>query len=404
VQLFVSHTLFKTLKGEKHMKHKLFLALSALAVVSLVLAACGGTGTPVKETVIVPQTQVVKETVVVPVTLPPATPIAAEPGKLIAAPVKQAPVVDGNASDAVWATAPQAVLKIKTVGIPAYEMKIKSVYTSDMVYFLFQYPDSNYEAFRHAWAYDPKTKTWDYLSDDFGDEDEFGLWWNMTMPDYASKGCSQACHVDKMVAPTGTKADDWRWNSVRSNVIGWGRDFIMTDNPEAEAAGGFDKDEGYKTNRGYTNNEQEINGVKVPAYWKPFSGAGGTIVGDPRFLLQSEIDAGLAKKITGFDPATGDLTDETGAVVPSWVLIPGYILSQPGGPSWNDIAARGTWLDGVWTVEMARKLVTGHADDVQFSDLTATYYFDGYIKTRQPGAGGPHDMIPITAFVFAPAK
>lgn len=330
--------------------------------------------------------------------------LAAEPGKLISAPVSEAPVVDGNASDAIWAMAPETVLAIEASGIPNYEMRIKSVYTDDMVYFLFQYPDGNYGAFRHAWAFNPETKTWAYLSDDFGDEDEFGLWWNMTMPDYASKGCLQACHGDKMVAPAGTNADDWRWNSVRSNVIGWGRDFIMTDNPEAEKAGGFDKDEGYKTNRGYANNGQEIKGVKVPAYWKPFSGSGGTIVGDPRFLLQSEIDAGLAKKITGFDPATGALTDETGAVVPSWVLIPGYILSQPAGPSWNDIAARGTWLGDVWTVEMARKLVTGHADDVQFDDLAATYYFDGYIKTRQPGAGDPHDMMPITAFVFAPAK
>lgn len=393
------------------MLRKISIVLSILMMASMVLAACS-TPTPVtiEKTVPVVQTQIVKETVIseveklVEVTAAPPTAVPGKDGTLVSAPVDQAPLVNGDATDSAWAMAPESVLKIQTFGLPAYEMKVKSVYTGDMVYFLFQYPDSNYDVVRHAWAYDPAAKTWSNLSDDFGDEDEFGLWWNMTMPDYAAKGCFQACHGDKMIAPTGTNADDWRWNSIRSNVMGWTRDFIMTDNPEADPSGGFTKDEGYKDNRGYVNNEQEVDGVLIPAYWKPFSGTGGVAAGDPRYLLQSEIDAGVAKKIASFDKTTGALTDETGAVVPSWVLIPGYILSVPSGPSWNDIAAKGTWRDGVWTVEFGRKLVTGHADDIQFNDLTATYYFDGYIKTRQPGAGGPHDNIPTTPFVFAPAK
>lgn len=398
------------------MKQKTLFALSILLILSMTLAACSSpTPVTIEKTVPVLQTQVVKETVVqtqvvketvvvtqkVEVTPAQPAPIKAQAGKLVSAPVAGAPIVDGAVFDPAWAMAPETALKIQASGIPMYEMKIRSVYTADMVYFLFQYPDSNYDVVRQAWAYDAKAKTWGYLSDDFGDEDEFGLWWNMTMPDYAAKGCFQSCHGDKMVAPTGTNADDWRWNSIRSNVMGWTRDFIMTDNPDADPSGGFTKDEGFEVNRGYVNNEQKVDGVLIPAYWKPFSGTGGVATGDPRYLLQAEIDAGVAKKIASFDKATGALTDETGAVVPSWVLIPGYLLSLPSGPSWNDITAKGTWRNGVWTVEMARKLVTSHKDDMQFSDLTATYYFDGYIKTRQPGAVGPHDNIPTTPFVFA---
>ncbi len=36
--------------------------------------------------------------------------------------------------------------------------------------------------------------------------------------------------------------------------MGWGRDFVMTDSPEADPAGGFTKDDGYQTNRGYVDN------------------------------------------------------------------------------------------------------------------------------------------------------
>jgi len=33
------------------------------------------------------------------------------------------------------------------------------------------------------------------------------------------------------------------------------------------------------------------------------------------------------------------------------------------------------WVDGVWTLEIGRALVTGSDYDVQFNDLTASYYF-----------------------------
>jgi hypothetical protein len=41
----------------------------------------------------------------------------------------------------------------------------------------------------------------------------------------------------------------------------------------------------------------------------------------------------------------------------------------------GDIALGLSWNDGVWTMEMRRKLVTGSETDVQFEDLTAAYPF-----------------------------
>ncbi len=333
-----------------------------------------------------------------PIPSAPAAPAPMGDRILTSARVATAPAIDGNGSDVAWARAPALEIPVITFGIPKFNITLKSVYSEDMVYFLAQYPDSNSDVDRFAWAYDADKKRWAILADDFGDEDEFGFFWNINMPNYEKVGCNQTCHGEKMVAPKGTMTDDWRWNSYRTNPMGWARDFHLTEDENADPAGGFSKDMGYDTNTGYKNNTQKLGGVEVPLYWKPFSGAGGVAVGDPRYLKQSEIDSGLAKKIVkvGDD---GILTDEAGNKVPLFARIPGRILSEPAGPSWNDIKSKGVWQDGVWTVEFARKMKTGQWDDVQF-DPAGEYHFDMYIKTRQPGESA-HAEVPVSKLVFA---
>jgi hypothetical protein len=374
------------------MNRKLLFLLSTLIVASVLLAACA-TPTPPPPTPAPPTT--------VPSTLAPtAVPWTAPKGALVSYPVKTAPNIDGNADDAAWVEAQATIIPVTTYGIPTFNWTVKSVYTTDTVYFLIQYPDANQEFSRGLWAYDPTTKSWGRISDDFNDEDEFGLFWNINMPNYATAGCTQACHNDKMVAPTGTSADLWQWTSVRTNPMGWAADRTLGDNINASDSGGFVDDAGVEKDPGFVDNLQTIGKVQVPLYWKPFSGASGISSGSPLFLLKSEIDSGAAKKIVSVD-ASGVLTDETGTKVPLWVHIPGWIDSQPGGPVYGDIAAKGTWADGVWTVELSRKLDTGSTTDVQFKDLTATYYWDAYVKTRQTGESA-HGNVPTTPFVFSP--
>ena len=52
---------------------------------------------------------------------------------------------------------------------------------------------------------------------------------------------------------------------------------------------------------------------------------------------------------------------------------PLYRHVKPEG-SRADVRAKGVWRDGMWTVEFARKLVTGNADDIQF-DVSRIYQF-----------------------------
>jgi hypothetical protein len=51
--------------------------------------------------------------------------------------------------------------------------------------------------------------------------------------------------------------------------------------------------------------------------------------------------------------------------------IPQYLPGTPSGSA-ADVRAKGTWSDGWWTLELERKLDTGHADDTAF-DPSRTY-------------------------------
>lgn len=361
---------------------RFYLWASAFCLATILLSACGS---PHAQKVVAPST---------------AQPTS---GALTSIKVQMVPHLDGSGDDLAWQVAPARVLDAVTEGVKPFQINIKSVYDSDKIYLLVQYPDINKDVIRAPWAYNADKKAWERQDDSFGDEDEFGFYWNVNVPNYEVKGCKDLCHDEdpnnqRMYTPAGSWVDIWQINGARSLPMGWARDMRLTDNPDASESGGFVEDAGYTTNSGHADNVQTLGGVDVPLYWKPFSGAGGVIVGDQNFLLQSEIDAGYAKKIVSVD-ASGMLTDETGAVVPTFARIPGRILSAPAGPSWNDIQASGTWLNGVYTVEIARKLNTGHSDDIQF-DTSKAYYFDIYIKTRQAGETS-RQLVLVSKFVFA---
>ncbi|MBF0383825.1 MAG: hypothetical protein HQL69_22645 [Magnetococcales bacterium] len=53
--------------------------------------------------------------------------------------------------------------------------------------------------------------------------------------------------------------------------------------------------------------------------------------------------------------------------------IPRFIFRTPEG-SRADVRAKGHWKNGLWTIEYARKLKTGHKDDVAFN-LNGEYQF-----------------------------
>jgi hypothetical protein len=356
------------------------LFLSIVILLAIAISACGPAGSNVTQ---------------------PAT-VAPQPNALTSVRVGVPPHLDGSGDDMAWQVAPARTLEATGDGVKSFQVTLKSVYDDKNVYLLVQYPDVNMQVIRSPWTYDAVSKSWVQISDTYGDEDEFGFYWNVNAPNYQVNGCQDFCHKEdpnnqRMYTPPGTWVDIWQFNGARSAPMGWMRDMRLTDNPDASESGGFVEDEGFTTNPGYADNVQTLSGVALPLYWKPFSGAGGIVAGDPIYLLQSEIDAGYARKIVGAN-ADGTLDDEDGSIISVTTRIPGRILSAPAGPSWNDIKARGNWIDGVWTVEIAHPLRTGHADDIQF-DTTQEYYFDIYFKTRVVGEQD-REIVTVSKFVF----
>jgi hypothetical protein len=112
------------------------------------------------------------------------------------------------------------------------------------------------------------------------------------------------------------------------------------------------------------------------------------------------------------DPATGapgyildsekTEIDQAGLdALPAGSYIPGIVKSPFTGDR-GDISGAWQWADGTWTIEFSRALTTGSETDVQFEDLTGTYYFGLAVfdnaQVRHAFQNG------VTPFVFAPKQ
>ncbi len=60
--------------------------------------------------------------------------------------------------------------------------------------------------------------------------------------------------------------------------------------------------------------------------------------------------------------------------MPVGTIIPAIVKSEIVGDRGN-ISAGWVWADGMWTIEFGRALDTASEFDVEFTDLTASYYF-----------------------------
>jgi len=306
----------------------------------------------------------------------PAKPPAAEAdsdwmapeGALVSIPVAEAPTLDGMADEAIWADAPAIMVAVEEgANMETSEVSLQSVYTEDMVYFFLSWADPTESFMRSPWV-KQEDGSWAKLSDPDdrgGDnnvyyEDKLAFIWpiNDSIPRFKSMGCFTACHDEENdVKPFGNKYTDeegqmgdiWHWKSVRN--LGQMDDQYLDstrwseDTPEA-GRHGDPKDGG-----GYVNNETEDK--SQPMWMGP---EGFPRDGSPGYLLDSEKAA--------FDDSLFKSGD----------MIPGIYKSAFTGDR-GDISAGWQYKDGVWMLEIGRALETGSEFDVQFSDLTAPYYF-----------------------------
>jgi hypothetical protein len=272
---------------------------------------------------------------------------------LISKKVKSAPI---DASSTQWQKAKESTLVL--VGAGKVEgniitQTVRSVYTKDEIFFLFEWHDYNKSMDKNAWKF-----TGGKWIKKKANEDRIGMVWEINRIDkFATKGCAVLCHNEPKnteewyyaVSSPTEKADLWHWKSVRSNPVGYTEDGYVTANPSKEPEKGRKRDAGSGT-KAKSNRTKDKKG---PAYMQDPSKAPSI----PGSLLVSE-----SVKIND------------GSIFKEGDEIPGYMLHTEWKDSFADIKTKGVWENGKWTVMMQRKLRTEYDDDVQFN-TKKTYPF-----------------------------
>jgi hypothetical protein len=308
--------------------------------------------------------------------------VATEPASaqksLVSIKTDQAPTIDG-AVDASWEKAPAYKVRLDQTpykpdnfkGITKTNATVKSMHDKENIYFLVQWEDPTQSLERVPWVKQPDGKWAQKRNrDQTGHEntyyeDKMAMFWNIGAKGFDKKGCDVACHKArdgkiagiedkapgrKYTEAAGETIDMWHWKSVRSNPVGQIDDQYVDDTRDPKKNANWGRKGDSKTGGGYEDN---VNKDKTGPAWMSKAPSG------KYWILPDE----KTEFVDNFKP---------GDVVPA-------MIAAPFDGSRGDIKAMGVWKNGVWTVEIQRKLVTtgdkAKEQDVQFDDLKKTYYF-----------------------------
>jgi hypothetical protein len=231
-----------------------------------------------------------------------------------------APVVDGQSADPAWQVPPP--LSFEVVGASGkMTVTAEALWSPDRLWILVRWPDKTRDDLHRPWVWSKADKA--YVT---GREVEDAL-----SLSFARDGRMGEC----MLAGNEASSDLWTWRAGRTDPSGFAEDATMTLTfqriPRA-------------------NSYQTRNGRSV---W-----------------IKEEPDAGS-------QPYQAQIV---GAYAGE--RIPRYIARTPSG-SMADVAARGVWRDGFWTVEFSRRLSTGDAADAVFAPGRETFFSVAVFNSRE---------------------
>jgi hypothetical protein len=222
---------------------------------------------------------------------------------LVSVPVTEGPSIDGYANEAFWATAPA----ITTLDYSSQRpITIASVYTTDTAFFLVTFPDEDASETHKDWIWDTHEEIYREGPER---EDVFIFKWSMT-----GNNVSLALRDAELHS-----ADIWFWKARRTNPAGYADDKgqSMALEPGADT--------------------RQIPSAKH---------------GSVHFRRWGDVGEPAFEEKFFFEYQGQRLTK--------------YLPQQPTG-SRGDVRAKGVWHNGLWTIELARALNTGHDDDLVFA-------------------------------------
>jgi hypothetical protein len=316
----------------------------------------------------------------------------------------EVPVLDGRVDDRAWAQAPALRIALANgANLPGGEsiLTLRGVHDAERVYLLCEWTDPT-----RSTAHVPLLKTaqgWRILQTAYRSADE-NRWYEdklalMLAPPGRPLAALTSVHLGAQPlrgepgAPGGRGLhyttdggilDVWHWKSVRNGAEHQADDNFFgpplpapaqtprTRDPDSGAwlpryTGGYRKDppgtfSGYEMNWEFFS-EGRTQPLRLPK--------------DPRDLALPEAAGGAppAPPATAPEPAWIEFNDTrpyadgpdtlpVGTLLPS-VLPTGRLTGDRG-----DIAARGHWADGRWSLELSRRLDTGSSRDVAITDGT----------------------------------
>ncbi|MDP2643685.1 MAG: ethylbenzene dehydrogenase-related protein [Desulfobacterales bacterium] len=331
------------------------------------------------------------------ISIAPAVALGDHPGSatlLSAVKTGETITVDGIANELSWQKALPLDIQILDGTIGRATVAMKALYDDENLYLQMRWQDRKADVAVHQWIFDDTVKRWlpGTMLDPLNrlitfNEDRFSIKWNIddSVNGFNIAGCAVLCHGDRMHTNyPHEKVDIWDWKASRTNPLNYADDMWLGDN----VGDGFDKEARRAARHGdgrdesagmpgmggsYSKNLRLVRSgpdeIPAPRYWKP--GAAGK---DALYITQEEIRNGNAVEIK--DHLSIDRKTP----------IPGYILFRPIG-SGGDIDAKGLWENGVWTLELKRKLQTGNPDDVQF-DIRKLYRFGISVHDNSDGFDG----------------
>lgn len=241
---------------------------------------------------------------------------AADAGKLVAIKVDRPPTLNGQADDSAWQSAkPVEVVAEgvmpKTRGTSSM-VTVRAAYTETQIYFLVQWTDATKSDAGHkTWVWDADRTAY---VEDSDREDALSVAFEHTGPFTAN-----------MLSGDEAVWDVWHWKAFRTNPQGCAMD---------------------RTHRFFRTQPA----VKANKH---------TVKDDGDVWIARPEDAGDTVEKKQGAPAAHQAD-----------RVPQYLHGQPTGSA-ADVQAKGAWADGRWTVELARALNTGHADDTAFDPSRA---------------------------------
>lgn len=233
-----------------------------------------------------------------------------KPPEIVSVRVEKAPTIDGDANDDVWEKAKPLEITVKRVMDPergtSTRVWLRSVHTDTHIYFLAVWEDDSESITHRTWVWNPEKKAYE----DGGDrEDMFSLAFEHTGEFDAN-----------MLAGIENTWDVWHWKAARTNPRGYAMDKTHRYGKEKPA--------------GRANEHATTSGGKI-------------------WIARPE--------------DSGD-TVEKQIAAPTTFQTDRVARYTPGVPTGSaaDVKANGRWASGRWTLELARALTTGNADDTPF--------------------------------------